>query len=108
MSDLRGKVAIVTGGGGVLGGNISDSLVKAGVKVVILDIRQENIDKRVAALSPYGEIAGFTCNVLDTESLEEVKKQILERWDHIDILGSTPPAAISPAPRCAKTRRSST
>ena len=86
MSDLRGKVAIVTGGGGVLGGNISDSLVKAGVKVIILDIRQENIDKRVAALSPYGEIAGFTCNVLDTESLEEVKKQILERWDHIDIL----------------------
>ena len=73
MSDLRGKVAIVTGGGGVLGGNISDSLVKAGVKVVILDIRQENIDKRVAALSPYGEIAGFTCIVLDTESLEEVK-----------------------------------
>ena len=35
MSDLRGKVAIVTGGGGVLGGNISDSLVKAGVKVAV-------------------------------------------------------------------------
>ena len=39
MSDLKGKVAIVTGGGGVLGGNISGSLVKAGVNVVILDIR---------------------------------------------------------------------
>lgn len=38
MSDLKGKVAIVTGGGGVLGGNISGSLVKAGVNVVILDI----------------------------------------------------------------------
>ena len=86
MSDLKGKVAIVTGGGGVLGGNISGSLVKAGVNVVILDIRQENIDRRVAELSPYGEIAGFTCNVLDTESLESVKKKILERWDHIDIL----------------------
>lgn len=52
MSDLKGKVAIVTGGGGVLGGNISGSLVKAGVNVVILDIRQENIDRRVGGNSP--------------------------------------------------------
>ena len=70
----------------MLGGNTSGSLVKAGVNVVNLDSRQENIDRRVAELSPYGEIAGFTCNVLDTESLESVKKKILERWDHIDIL----------------------
>lgn len=86
MSDLKGKIAIVTGGGGVLGGNISDSLVKAGVTVIILDIRQENIDKRVAELTPHGTVAGFACNVLDTESLEGVKEQILERWGRIDIL----------------------
>lgn len=86
MSNLEGKVAIVTGGGGVLGGNISESLVKAGVKVVILDIRQANIDKRVAQLSPFGEIEGLVCNVLDPESLNAVKEKILERWKTIDIL----------------------
>ena len=86
MSNLEGKVAIVTGGGGVLGGNISESLVKAGVKVVILDIRQENIDKRVAQLSPFGEIEGLVCHVLDPESLNAVKETLLERWKTIDIL----------------------
>ena len=86
MSNLEGKVAIVTGGGGVLGGNISESLVKAGVKVVILDIRQENIDKRVAQLSPFGEIEGLVCNVLDPKSLNAVKEKLLERWKTIDIL----------------------
>ena len=86
MSDLKGKVAIVTGGGGVLGGNISSSLVKAGANVIILDIRQENIDKRVTELTPYGQISGYSCNVLDTESLNAVKAQVLERWNRIDIL----------------------
>ena len=89
MCNLKGKVAIVTGGGGVLGGNISESLVKAGVKVIILDIRQANIDKRVAQLAPFGQIEGLVCNVLDAESLNSVKDKILERWGTIDILVNT-------------------
>lgn len=44
--NLKGKVAVVTGGGGVLGGSISRSLVENGVKVAILDIRQEQLDNR--------------------------------------------------------------
>ncbi len=89
MCNLKDKVAIVTGGGGVLGGNISESLVKAGVKVIILDIRQANIDKRVAQLAPFGQIEGLVCNVLDAESLNSVKDKILERWGTIDILVNT-------------------
>jgi NAD(P)-dependent dehydrogenase (short-subunit alcohol dehydrogenase family) len=42
--DLAGRIAVVTGGGGVLGSSISKSLLEAGVKVVILDIRQEALD----------------------------------------------------------------
>ena len=49
--NIKGKIAIVTGGGGVLGGSISNSLIQAGSKVVVLDIRQENVDRKVEELS---------------------------------------------------------
>ena len=58
--NLKGKVAVVTGGGGVLGGSISRSLVENGVKVAILDIRQEQLDNRVKELKPLGEVMGIS------------------------------------------------
>ena len=57
--NLKGKVAVVTGGGGVLGGSISRSLVENGVKVAILDIRQEQLDNRVKELKPDGGMSTF-------------------------------------------------
>ncbi|KAA6310980.1 putative oxidoreductase UxuB, partial [termite gut metagenome] len=47
---IEGKVAVITGAGGVLGGSIAKSFVKAGVKVAAIDIRQENLDVRVKEL----------------------------------------------------------
>ncbi len=84
--NLRGKVAVVTGGGGVLGGSISRSLVENGVKVAILDIRQEQLDNRVKELSPLGEVIGLQCNVLDIASLEAAREKLLEMWGSVDIL----------------------
>ena len=63
--NIKGKVAIVSGGGGVLGGSISKSLLEAGVKVIILDIREENLQSRIEELKSIGEIEGYACNVLD-------------------------------------------
>ncbi|HBG88553.1 MAG TPA: D-mannonate oxidoreductase [Marinilabiliaceae bacterium] len=84
--DLSGRVAVVTGGGGVLGSSIARSLLEAGVKVVILDIRQEAIDEKLAELRELGEVAGLTCNVLDRESLKDVRQRILDKWGSIDML----------------------
>ena len=84
--NLKGKVAVVTGGGGVLGGSISRSLVENGVKVAILDIRQEQLDNRVNELSPLGEVIGLQCNVLDIASLEAAREKLLETWGSVDIL----------------------
>ena len=84
--NLKGKVAVVTGGGGVLGGSISRSLVENGVKVAILDIRQEQLDNRVKELSPLGEVIGLQCNVLDIASLEAAREKLLEIWGSVDIL----------------------
>lgn len=99
---LQGSVAVVTGAGGVLGGNISKSLIKAGVKVAILDIRQEPLDKRVDELQNLGgEAIGFIGDVLNKESLEQVNTAILEKWGRIDILinaagGNIPGATLEP------------
>lgn len=100
MFDLSGNVAIVTGGGGVLGSSISKSLLQAGVKVVILDIRQEALDTRIEELKGFGEVSGLVCNVLDMDSLTGVRQQIIDKWGRIDILvnaagGNMPGATLT-------------
>lgn len=87
--DLKGKVAVLTGGGGVLGGSISRSLVESGVRVAILDIRKEQLDRRIDELSPLGEVIGIECNVLNTESLEAARDKVIKTWGAVDILINT-------------------
>nr|WP_319399587.1 SDR family oxidoreductase [uncultured Carboxylicivirga sp.] len=90
MFDLSGKVAVVTGGGGVLGGSIARSLIEVGVKVAILDIREENLNIRVEELKQLGgEVKGFVSNVLDMDILKNTRKEILDEWGRIDILINT-------------------
>jgi len=97
---IEGRVAVVSGGGGVLGGSISQSLLEAGAKVVILDIREENLSSRVAELQPYGEVLGLVCNVLDEDNLKAVRTKIIDKWGTIDILinaagGNMPGATLT-------------
>jgi len=99
---IAGKVAIITGAGGVLGGSIAKSFIEAGAKVVALDIRQEPLDARIKELtSEGGEAIGIIGNVLDIESLQKVAEQVVEKWGKIDILlniagGNTPGATLAP------------
>ncbi len=101
MFDLTGKVAVVTGGGGVLGGSISKSLVQAGVKVVILDIREENVNTRVKELKELGgEAFGVVSSVLDIEDMKKTRQTLLDKWGRIDILinaagGNLPGATLT-------------
>ena len=99
---IEGKVALITGAGGVLGGSIAHSFVKAGAKVVAIDIRQENLDIRVQELTAHGgEAIGIVGDVLDIESLEKVSKIVVGKWGRIDILlniagGNIPGATLAP------------
>jgi NAD(P)-dependent dehydrogenase (short-subunit alcohol dehydrogenase family) len=102
LFDISGKVAIITGAGGVLGGNIAKHFVTQGVKVVALDIRQEPLDARIEELRALGgEAIGIIGNVLDIESLEQVAADVVNRWGRIDILlniagGNMPGATLAP------------
>ena len=101
LFDIKGRVAVVTGAGGVLGGSISRSLIKSGAKVAALDIRQENLDNRVNELEGMGgDVIGLIGNVLDIDSLKLTAKLIIEKWDKIDMLvncagGNIPGATLT-------------
>jgi len=85
--DIKGKIAVVTGGAGVLGGSISRSLVAAGVIVVILDIRKELVDQRVKELREAGgDCLGITGSVLDISELENASQVIEHEFSRVDIL----------------------
>jgi NAD(P)-dependent dehydrogenase (short-subunit alcohol dehydrogenase family) len=99
---IAGKIAVITGAGGVLGGNIAKHFIAQGAKVVALDIRQEQLDACVEELTASGgEAIGFVGNVLDVESLKTAASQIIEKWGRIDILlniagGNTPSGTLAP------------
>ena len=100
---IEGKTAIVTGATGVLGGSISESLVKAGVKVVIMGRNQEKLDEKLESLSNLShtkdQVMTFKCDILDVEKLKNVRRKVLESWGKIDILvncagGNIPEATL--------------
>ena len=84
---LSGKVAVVTGGGGVLAGVMSRALGRVGVKVAVLDLileaAQKVVDEVVAA---GGEAIAVKCDVLNRASVEAACRTVLERFDRVDIL----------------------
>ncbi|MDM8161428.1 SDR family oxidoreductase [Labilibaculum sp. K2S] len=101
MFEIKGKVAVVTGGGGVLGGSIARSLINAGVKVAILDIREENVNNRVKELEELGgEAIGFVSSVLSMDELKQARETIIKKWGKVDILvnaagGNLPGATLT-------------
>ena len=87
MFDIAGKVAVVTGGSGVLGSNIAEGLLKAGAKVIIIGAHQDRVDAALERLKAVSEnVAGTVCNVLDIESLRSVKDSVLSKWGRVDFL----------------------
>lgn len=85
--DLTGKVAVVTGGGGVLCSGFAKAVAQCGAKVAVLDLRAENAALVAAEINENGGTAiGLAANVLDKESLSTAKKAVNERLGQVDIL----------------------
>jgi len=100
---LSGKVAVVTGGGGVLCGAMSRALGRVGVKAAVLDLFEEAA-QRVAddIVAAGGEAIAVQCDVLDKVSLEDARDAVLARFGRVDILingagGNKKQATTSPA-----------
>ena len=86
-TDLSGKVAVVTGAGGVLCSGFSKVLARAGAKVALLDLTQEKAQKFADEIIAEGGTArAYGCNVLDKEMCSAVAAQVLEELGPCDIL----------------------
>ncbi len=87
--NIKDKVAIITGGGGVIAGKMAEALIKSGAKVILLDLFEDIVVNRATELSEFGEIKGLVCDVLNRKSLEEIKDYVLATFGRIDILINT-------------------
>jgi NAD(P)-dependent dehydrogenase (short-subunit alcohol dehydrogenase family) len=86
-SNLSGKVAFVTGGGGVLCGAMAKSLAGAGAKVAIADLRKDAADKVAAAIvAAGGSAVGVECNVLEQASIRAAREAVEQELGPVDIL----------------------
>ena len=85
--DLTGKVAVVTGGGGVLCSGFSKTLAAAGAKVAVCDLREEAAKAVADEINAAGGCAiGVAMNVLDKNSIIAAQKTIVETLGPVDIL----------------------
>ena len=87
IPNLKDKVAVVTGGSGVLCGEFCRVLAKAGCKVAIVGISVELGDALEKEIRDAGyEATSFIMNVMDKESISKCHQEILAKYGTCDIL----------------------
>ena len=85
--DLSGRVAVVTGGYGVLGGSMADGLAAAGAKVAVLGRRRDKAEAKAQELRARGaEAMVLTADVLDRAQLDLARAELVKEWGRVDIL----------------------
>lgn len=85
--DLSGKVAVLTGGAGVLCSTMARALSTCGAKIAILDINLEGATQVAAQLrGSGGEAIAIRADVLDKASIEEAAKQVIGAFGRVDVL----------------------
>lgn len=85
--NLNGRVAVVTGGGGVLCGDFAKALARQGVKVAVLDLNEAAAQKVADEITENGGTAiAVGCNVLEKESMEKAREIVNEKLGTCDIL----------------------
>ncbi|MEI6873869.1 MAG: SDR family oxidoreductase [Spirochaetota bacterium] len=84
---LKGKTAVITGGGGDLCSVIARGICDAGARVAVLDIDKQKAQIVVDSIrSRGGEAMAFACDVLDTASIEKARDAVVSEWGKPNLL----------------------
>lgn len=84
---LNGKVALVTGASYGIGFAIASALANAGATIVFNDLKQEFVDKGLAAYKEAGiDVHGYVCDVTNEEQVNAMVAQIEQEVGVVDIL----------------------
>ena len=86
--NLRGRIALITGGGGHIGAAMGEALAELGSAIVVLDVVQESCIKTAQCIhDTYGiETLPLVVDLCDEESVRSVPGKVLERFGRLDIL----------------------
>ena len=91
MFELKGQVAAVIGGGGVLAGEMAHGLAKAGADVAILDLNPENAEKMAASIAKLGvKTLAIQTDVTQKSDLEKAEAKIQKELGTTSILINAP------------------
>ena len=85
--DLKDKVVVVTGAGGIICSYLAKAIAQCGAKVALLDLNKAAAQVYVDEITSEGLVAkAYGCNVLDKESLEACHQEVLRDFGKCDIL----------------------
>ena len=86
--DLTGRVAVITGGAGLLGGKHAEAITELGGVVVLLDLDGEKANQRAEELSAGGraQALGFGADVTDPDAVARTLSLTLQSFGRVDIL----------------------
>jgi len=85
--DLSERVAVITGGAGILCSSMAKGFADAGAKIAVLDLAEDSAKEVADEINAHGgEAIAVGANVLNSESLYHARQVVLERFKRVDIL----------------------
>jgi len=87
LFDLRGKNAVITGGGGILGGAMAEGLAEAGARVAVTSLKLEESEAVVSRIKANGgDARGYVLDIYSKESLEACRDAIVQDFECVHVL----------------------
>jgi NAD(P)-dependent dehydrogenase (short-subunit alcohol dehydrogenase family) len=87
MDRLNGKVAIVTGGGGGIGGATARALAREGASVLVVDVNEEAAAAVAGGIRDHGGVAeSFRADLSAEQDVEAVMAEVVKRFGRLDVL----------------------
>jgi NAD(P)-dependent dehydrogenase (short-subunit alcohol dehydrogenase family) len=92
--DLRGRVAVLTGGAGILGSRMARALIAQGATVALIDRDQTHIDNVIASIKAEAQnfgstasvIHGYVCDITNRDEMVALNDRIISEIGAVDIL----------------------
>lgn len=87
MTDLEGKVAVVTGAASGIGRALADKFGEQGMRVVVADVQRDALETTAGALAGRGvEVLAVPTDVSRAEDVERLAAQTLDRFGTVDVV----------------------
>ena len=86
MKDVQGKVAFITGGAAGIGLGMAQAFARAGMKVVIADIRRDHLDEALKGFGHSPAVHGIQLDVSDRKAIADAADEVMRVFGKVHIL----------------------